>query len=254
MSEATIDQLKQQVEELSNIQRVNEFNFQKQLEAINAEYREKEELMVKIVLENGGGGENFNLEQLNLNGEDSQGVWKQTNEIFRQYLKNKENEIMDGTSNNNIGMNNANNNIGGNANGGNGPNGNGNKKVGGNKAVELKKQKEQQYNQSKTALSRRVAELERKTKEDEKKFESMRHKFEQTNQEKEQYKRQLDNHRQKIKNQEIQEIKQSKMILMNQGSSNNQSEDVGNGQSNNNAKSPKQIGNIMSGKDDKLNY
>jgi hypothetical protein len=50
-----------------------------------------------------------------------------------------------------------------------------------NKASDVKKSKEQQYNQSKTALSKRVAELERKNRDEEKKLESMRHKYEQSN-------------------------------------------------------------------------
>lgn len=49
-----------------------------------------------------------------------------------------------------------------------------------NAKIELQKNKEQSYNQSKTALSRRVAELERKTKEDQKKIESMKHKYDQS--------------------------------------------------------------------------
>jgi hypothetical protein len=43
---------------------------------------------------------------------------------------------------------------------------------------EVKKNKEQQYNLSKTALSKRVAELERQKREDDKKMESLRHKYE----------------------------------------------------------------------------
>lgn len=74
----------------------------------------------------------------------------------------------------------------------------------------MKKSKEQQYNQSKTTLSKRVAELERRNREEEKKFESMKHKFEQSNQEKEQYKRELDNYKQKIKMNAIQEVKSMK--------------------------------------------
>ena len=42
----------------------------------------------------------------------------------------------------------------------------------------MKKNKEQNYAQSKTALSKRVAELERKNREEEKKYENMRHKYE----------------------------------------------------------------------------
>ena len=45
------------------------------------------------------------------------------------------------------------------------------------KGETLKKTKEQQYAQSKTALSKRLAELERKNREDEKKMESLKHKY-----------------------------------------------------------------------------
>lgn len=39
---------------MTNLQRVNEINFQKQLELINKEYKEKEEVMVRIIMENSG--------------------------------------------------------------------------------------------------------------------------------------------------------------------------------------------------------
>ena len=53
-NEATIDTLKLEVEELTNIQKANEISFQKQLEQLNKEYKEKEDLMMRIILENGG--------------------------------------------------------------------------------------------------------------------------------------------------------------------------------------------------------
>jgi len=76
---------------------------------------------------------------------------------------------------------------------------------------EIRKQKEANYNLSKAALSKRVAELERKGREDEKKFENLRHKFEQSNQEKDHFKRQVDNFKQKLKNQELQDLRISKV-------------------------------------------
>mmetsp|Transcript_23012 Transcript_23012/g.22357 ORF Transcript_23012/g.22357 Transcript_23012/m.22357 type:complete len:160 (+) Transcript_23012:2389-2868(+) len=53
-NEATIDTLKSEVEELTNIQKANEISFQKQLEQLIKEYKEKEDLMMRIILENGG--------------------------------------------------------------------------------------------------------------------------------------------------------------------------------------------------------
>lgn len=80
--------------------------------------------------------------------------------------------------------------------------------------MEIQKNNKELYNQSKTALSKRVAELERKTKEDQKKIESMRHKYEQSNQEKEVIKKQLDTVKSKLKTHEIQEVKQSKQMVI----------------------------------------
>jgi hypothetical protein len=53
------------------------------MEQINREYREKEELMMRIIMENGG----IDMEQL---------LSTDGTNPFRQYLKNKENEILDG--------------------------------------------------------------------------------------------------------------------------------------------------------------
>lgn len=63
----------------------------------------------------------------------------------------------------------------------------------------MQKQNQQIYNQSKTALSKRVAELERERKDEQKRLENIRHKLEQTNAEKEVIKRQLDTIKTKIK-------------------------------------------------------
>lgn len=49
--------------------------------------------MMRIILENGG----LDLEQF-LNSDPSKNMGKYTNDIFRQYLKNKENEISEGGS------------------------------------------------------------------------------------------------------------------------------------------------------------
>ncbi len=76
----------------------------------------------------------------------------------------------------------------------------------------MQKQNQQIYNQSKTALSKRVAELERERKDEQKRLENIRHKLEQTNAEKEVIKRQLDTIKTKIKQQDIQDIKQSKVV------------------------------------------
>lgn len=91
-NDATIDALKSQIEELNNVQKANEINFQKQIEQINKDYRQKEDLMLRIIMESGGVDmEMFlNQEKNIVNGGD-----KTTNEMFRQYLKNKENEILE---------------------------------------------------------------------------------------------------------------------------------------------------------------
>lgn len=73
--------------------------------------------------------------------------------------------------------------------------------------AEIQKNNQLMYVQSKTALSKRVAELERERKEDQKKFETVKHKLEQTTADKEVLKRQLDTIKQKIKQQEVMEVK-----------------------------------------------
>lgn len=55
--------------------------------------------------------------------------------------------------------------------------------------LEIQKNNQQMYVQSKTALSKRVAELERERKDDSKRFETLKHKLEQTNADKEVLKR-----------------------------------------------------------------
>lgn len=95
------------MEELTNIQKGNEISFQKQLEDINREYSEKEELMMRIIMENGG---MEIAEQIGYNndGLNRQGSGNST-EIFRQYLKSKENEILEqnnANGSNNLGSNN----------------------------------------------------------------------------------------------------------------------------------------------------
>lgn len=47
-----------------------------------------------------------------------------------------------------------------------------------NAKLEIQKNNQQMYNQSKTALSKRVAELERERKEESKKYETLKHKLE----------------------------------------------------------------------------
>ncbi len=162
--------------------------------------------MIRIIMENGG----VDMEQLLQGAEGG----RQTGDIFRQYLKSKENELLQGEQPQ-IGG-------GGQLQGGNAhqlkrmntanlAGGGASSNAGGGKAAEqVKKVKEQQYNLSKTALSKRCAELERSKRDDEKKYENMRHKFESTNQEKELYKRQVENFKQKLKIQEIQDVKNSK--------------------------------------------
>lgn len=39
---------------MRKIQLANEVNFQKELEQISAEYKQKEEMMMRIIMENGG--------------------------------------------------------------------------------------------------------------------------------------------------------------------------------------------------------
>ena len=55
------------MEELKQIQQANEINFQKQIEQINIEYREKEELLIKLIMENGGTELDNIMQSINLN-------------------------------------------------------------------------------------------------------------------------------------------------------------------------------------------
>ena len=50
--------------------------------------------MMRIIMENGG----IDVEQL-INNDSSSQINRQTNDIFRQYLKNKENELLSEGSN-----------------------------------------------------------------------------------------------------------------------------------------------------------
>lgn len=67
---------------------------------------------------------------------------------------------------------------------------------------------------SKTQLSKQVAELEREKKDALTKMEAIKHKLEQTNAEKEVIKRQLDTYRSLKKQEQIMEVKQSKVPLV----------------------------------------
>ena len=173
---------------------------------------------MKIIMDNGG----VDMDSLTIDSLSRQG----NTDIIRQYLKNKENELQESLSTNKM---------------------QGKQQIaaqptkkGTIKPVEqMKKSKELVYNQSKTALSKRVAELERKTKEDEKKFENIRHKFEQTNQEKELYKRQLDTVKQKLKTQEIQDVRNSKI------SSNEDIPQINNNIVGGTSKSPRQMNKMQ---------
>lgn len=73
--------------------------------------------------------------------------------------------------------------------------------------LEIQKNNMQQYNQSKTQLSKRVAELEREKRDEAKRFETLRHKLEQTNADKEVLKRQLNTIKTQVKQQEVLEVK-----------------------------------------------
>jgi septal ring factor EnvC (AmiA/AmiB activator) len=75
----------------------------------------------------------------------------------------------------------------------------------------MQKTNQQAYVQSKTALSKKVAESEREKKDLANKLETIKHKLEQTNAEKEVIKRQLDTQRTMKKQQIVNEIKQSKV-------------------------------------------
>ena len=52
--EATIESLLGQVEEIRKIQQANEVSFQQELQQLGLEYQQKEELMKRLILENGG--------------------------------------------------------------------------------------------------------------------------------------------------------------------------------------------------------
>ncbi len=60
-----------------------------------------------------------------------------------------------------------------------------------------------------------MAELERERKEESKKYEMIKHKWEQTNADKEVLKRQLDTVKTKLKQQEVNEVKQTKVLALN---------------------------------------
>lgn len=64
LNEAAIESLSQQIEELKQINYANEIGFQKQIEDINQEYREKEETLIKIIMENGTSISGGDIEQL----------------------------------------------------------------------------------------------------------------------------------------------------------------------------------------------
>jgi hypothetical protein len=118
------------------------------------EFREKEELFMKIMMENAGPEVEALLSNIDYHS-TKQG-------IVKEYLKNKENELSDSiqaTVISNLGSSQTN-------------------KKGVAAKQEVKKAKEQTVQQSKIQMSKRIAEMDRKQREDEKKMESLKHRLE----------------------------------------------------------------------------
>ena len=81
----------QQMEEMRKIQQASEINFQKELEQMTREYKEKEDTMIRIIMENGGS----ELEQM-LSNNDGKNTG---NHILREYVKQNSVKVEDDTQN-----------------------------------------------------------------------------------------------------------------------------------------------------------
>ena len=143
-----------QLEELKNMLQANELSFQTNLEQLNKEYADKEELLIKIMMENG----EIDMENLM--------IALQNKQLPQAYGGQKQ-SIDDPRKKGSAGIA---------------------QRIQSAK-LEIQKNNQKQYVESKTFLSKRIAELEREKNDESKKYEAVKHKLEQSNAEKEQFKR-----------------------------------------------------------------
>ena len=143
-----------QLEELKNMLQANELSFQTNLEQLNKEYADKEELLIKIIMENG----EIDMENLM--------IALQNKQLPQAYGGQKQ-SIDDPRKKGSAGIA---------------------QRIQSAK-LEIQKNNQKQYVESKTFLSKRIAELEREKNDESKKYEAVKHKLEQSNAEKEQFKR-----------------------------------------------------------------
>lgn len=139
-----------QLEELKNMLQANELSFQTNLDQLNKEYADKEELLIKIIMENG----EIDMDNLMHALQNKQlppalGGSKQSQEDPRKKGSAGIAQRIQTAK------------------------------------LEIQKNNQKQYADTKTFLSKRIAELEREKNDESKKYEAIKHKLEQTNAEKE---------------------------------------------------------------------